>query len=159
MTIELDRLDKLILNAIQSGFPVAARPYQALAEKLADDEVSLSETEVWHRVKALRDNGFIRRMGAIFNAGPLGYRSTLCAAKVPEEKLEKFSGLVNQASQVTHNYLRSDALNVWFTFSSNCPEALGEFLAKLKRESGVNEIHVLEAEQLFKIKVDFKFST
>lgn len=158
MTIQLNHLDKLILNAIQSGFPVEARPYRALAEKLSENGLSLSETDVWQRVKALRDNGFIRRLGAIFNAGTIGYRSTLCAAKVPDDKLEKFGALVNQASQVTHNYLRSDDLNVWFTFSSNRAEALDEFLTKLKIESGVDEIHVLEAEQLFKIKVDFKFS-
>lgn len=156
----LDRLDRLILNAIQSGFPVAPRPYRLLAEQLERDlDLPLSEDEVWRRVKALKSNGFIRRIGGVFNAGPLGYRSTLCAAKVPADKLESFSRLVNQAPQVTHNYLRSDELNVWFTFSSDRPEALGLFLADLKRQSGVEEIHVLEAEKLFKIKVDFKFST
>ena len=157
--IQLDRVDKLILNAIQSGFPVETRPYQVLAEKLAACGLDLSETEVWKRVKALRSNGFIRRVGAIFNAGPIGYRSSLCTARVPGNKLDVFSALVNQAPQVTHNYLRSDSLDVWFTFSSDRPEALDEFLSDLKDKSGVDEIHVLEAEQLFKIKVDFKFST
>lgn len=157
--IQLDRLDKLILNAIQSGFPVEARPYQALAEKLNQDfNLNLNEEETWSRVKSLRNNGFIRRMGAIFNAGLIGYRSALCAARVPEDKLELFSRLVNQAHQVTHNYLRSNSLNVWFTFSSDRPEALRNFLADLKKESGVEEIHVLEVEKLFKIKVDFKFN-
>jgi len=157
--MQLDRLDKLILNAIQSGFPVEARPYKALAEKLNQDyHLDLSEEETWSRVKSLRDNGFIRRMGGIFNAGPLGYRSVLCAARVPEDKLALFSQLVNQAHQVTHNYLRSNSLNVWFTFSSDRPEALESFLAELKRKSGVEEIHLLEAEKLFKIKVDFKFN-
>lgn len=156
---QLDRLDKLILNAIQSGFPVTARPYQSLAEKLNRDyHLDLNEAETWGRVKSLRKNGFIRRMGGIFNAGPLGYRSVLCAARVSEDKLALFSRLVNQAHQVTHNYLRSNPLNVWFTFSSDRPEALENFLADLKRKSGVEEIHVLEAERLFKIKVDFKFN-
>lgn len=157
---QLDRLDRLILNTIQDGFPVAARPYQVLAERLrAEHEgLELSEDEVWRRVSALRQGGFIRRLGAIFNAGPLGYRSTLCAARVPEDKLVLFSGLVNQAPQVTHNYLRSDGLNIWFTFTSDRPRDLSNFLDWLKAESGVREIHVLESEKMFKIKVDFQFS-
>jgi Transcriptional regulators len=156
---QLDRLDRLILNTIQGGFPVDARPYRVLAERLsAEHSLELSEDEVLTRVSAMKRNGFIRRLGAIFNAAPLGYRSTLCAARVPEDKLMLFSGLVNQAPQVTHNYLRSDDLNIWFTFTSDQPLELTNFLNWLKTESGVEEIHVLEAEKLFKIKVDFKFS-
>lgn len=156
---QLDRLDRLILNTIQGGFPVDTQPYQVLAERLnAEHNLELSGHEVWTRVAAMKRNGFIRRLGAIFNAGPLGYRSTLCAARVPEDKLMLFSGLVNQAPQVTHNYLRSDNLNIWFTFTSDQPLELSNFLTWLKAESGVEEVHVLESEKLFKIKVDFKFS-
>ncbi|MDR2945809.1 MAG: AsnC family transcriptional regulator [Candidatus Adiutrix sp.] len=154
-----DRLDRLILNAIQRDFPVAARPYAVLAERLNRDQgTDLTEGELHARVKALRDNGFIRRLGAVFNAGPLGYRSTLCAARVPEDRLEAVAALVSAAPEVTHNYLRSDALNLWFTFSSHRPEALGEFLGNLKAQTGLTEVHVLDSEKLFKIKVDFKFA-
>lgn len=155
----LDRIDRHILNAIQAGFPVDPRPYLVLAERLnADDQLGLTEEDVWSRVKALRGDGFIRRLGAIFNAGPLGYRSVLCAARVPADRLEDFSRRVNLAPQVTHNYLRSDDLNLWFTFTSEHREELDEFLTGLKSATGVNDVYVLESEKLFKIKVNFKFS-
>lgn len=157
--VQLDHWDRLILNTIQAGFPVAARPYQVLADRLnAEHQLKLTEEEVWARVAAMKRNGFIRRLGAIFNAGPLGYRSTLCAARAPKDKLSLFSELVNQAPQVTHNYLRSDDLNIWFTFTSDQPLELSDFLDWLKTESGVTDIHVLESEKLFKIKVNFQFS-
>lgn len=156
---ELDRLDRLILNTIQDGFPIDSRPYRVLAEQLnAGQGLELTENEIRNRVTAMKHRGFIRRLGAIFNAGPLGYRSTLCAARVPTDKLEQFGEMVNRAPEVTHNYLRSDDLNVWFTFTADQPQELTEFLNKLKTESGVEEIYVLESEKLFKIKVDFKFS-
>jgi len=155
---ELDRLDRLILNTIQRDFPIEARPYQALAKRLNQDHgLALTEAEVLNRVNSLKSRKFIRRLGAVFNAASLGYRSTLCAARVPEAQLEAFSALVNRAPQVTHNYLRSDDLNVWFTFTANTPSELTEFLQRLKKESGVTDIFVLESEKLFKIKVDFKF--
>ncbi|MDR0882399.1 MAG: Lrp/AsnC family transcriptional regulator [Candidatus Adiutrix sp.] len=156
---DLDRPDRLILNSIQENFPVASRPYQALAERInAAHQQSLTEEEVHARVMALKKGGFIRRLGAVFNAGPLGYYSTLCAARVAPERLELFSGLVNRAPQVTHNYLRSGGLNVWFTFTANSPEDLDVFLAGLERDSGVEDILTLEAARLFKIKVNFQFN-
>ena len=154
----LDRLDRLILNAAQSGFPVAARPYAVLAESLNQAHgLELTAEEVFSRVRALRRDGFIRRLGAVFNAQPLGYRSSLCAARVPAEKMDLFRELVNQAPQVTHHYLRSGELNAWFTFTCRRRKDLDEFLKNLKETVGLDELYVLDGENTFKIKVDFRF--
>ena len=153
----LDRLDRLILNAVQSDFPVAARPYAVLAERLnAAHGLGLTEQEISGRLQTLRRDGFIRRLGAVFEARTLGYRSSLCAARVPDEKLDLCRDLVNQAPQVTHNYLRSGELNVWFTFTCRHPEELDEFLANLRQAAGLDEINILETENTFKIKVNFQ---
>lgn len=147
----LDSLDRLILNSIQEGFPVAPRPYDVLAARLG---VGLTGEAVRGRVAALKRNGYIRRLGAVFEAAKLGYASTLCAAKVAPEKVESFAALVNAAPEVTHNYLRAGDLNVWFTFTTNDPARLGRFLDALRPRA--EELHVLEAERLFKIKVGFR---
>ncbi|MDR3038797.1 MAG: Lrp/AsnC family transcriptional regulator [Candidatus Adiutrix sp.] len=155
----LDHLDRLILNAAQSDFPVAVRPYAALAETLnAAHGLNLTEAEVHGRIRALRRDGFIRRLGAVFNARALGYRSTLCAARVPADRLEIFRDLADRAPQITHNYLRSDELNAWFTFTTNRPEELGDFLKLLREAGGLEKIHILDADNIFKIKVDFQFA-
>ena len=159
MTKELDFPDRLILNAIQHGFPIESRPYDVLAERLnIAHGQNFTGQEVLERVKALKANGFIRRLGAVFNAAALGYHSSLCVARVPEDRVEEFSQLVNRSPQVTHNYLRSDDLNVWFTFTGQNEEELSCFLENLKTESGLTDIHVLESEKLFKIKVQFNFA-
>ncbi|MDR2725249.1 MAG: AsnC family transcriptional regulator [Candidatus Adiutrix sp.] len=156
----LDHLDRLILNAVQSDFPVAVRPYAALAERLnLSAGLALTEDEVHARLLALRRSGVVRRLGAVFNARDLGYQSTLCAARVPDDKLDLFKALTGQAPQITHNYLRAGEINAWFTFTSNRPEELGEFLKKLKEAAGLEDILVLDAEKVFKIKVDFRFRT
>ena len=150
----LDHLDHLILNAVQSEFPVTARPYAVLAERL-----NLTEKEVHARLLALKQTGIIRRLGAVFNAQSLGYQSTLCAARVPTDKLGSFRALTDQAHQITHNYLRAGEMNSWFTFTSRKPEELDNFLKRLKDEVGLTEVLILDAERVFKIKVDFQFQT
>ncbi|MFQ9491121.1 MAG: Lrp/AsnC family transcriptional regulator [Bilophila wadsworthia] len=66
-------------------------------------------------MNALRKSRLIRRLGANFQSAKLGFRSTLCAAKVPEDKLDVFIAEVNRHVGVTHNYLRRHAYNVWFS--------------------------------------------
>ncbi len=146
---ELDQLDRQLLDLIQTGFPLCARPYAKLAESL-----EVEEQDVLDRVRRLMNDGVIRRLGATFNSGKLGYASTLCAAKVPEDRLAAFTEAVNALPGVTHNYLRDHAYNVWFTLIAPSEQALGETLDHLSAETG-QEIMSLPAQKVYKLKVDF----
>jgi len=145
----LDSLDKAILNEIQSHFPIVSRPYEEVGGR-----VGAPEAEVIRRVQAMMDSGVIRRIGANFTSRKLGYTSTLCAAQVPEELLERFVEVVNRYPGVTHNYLRRHHFNVWFTLIAESLERLDQILAEISEASGV-EVLSLPAQEIFKIKVDF----
>ena len=58
----LDDTDRLILNRIQSDFPVTARPYEAIGR-----ELNLPEAEVLERLQRLKQTGIIRRIGGNFS--------------------------------------------------------------------------------------------
>ena len=146
----LDATDRRILDIIQTDFPLAPRPYAVLGARLG-----LPEEEVFARVRALREKKIIRRLGANFQSAKLGFVSTLCAAKVPEEKLGAFIAAVNAEAGVTHNYLRDHAYNVWFTLISPSVEERAAVLASLERRTGVAILN-LPATRLFKIRVDFR---
>jgi DNA-binding Lrp family transcriptional regulator len=150
MTQSLDELDRAILNEIQSHFPLVYRPYAEVARR-----VGASEKEVLRRVKAMHDSGVIRRIGANFTSRKLGYTSTLVAAQVPPQQLERFIQAVNHYPGVTHNYLRRHRYNVWFTLIAESENRLSQILAEISQETGVKEILSLPARQIFKIKVDF----
>lgn len=150
--IALDETDFLILNQIQSDFPLEPRPYEVLGRRL-----DMPEEEVLNRVRAMRNNGVIRRIGGNFASSSLGYASTLCAARVPEDKLKIFVECVNRFEGVTHNYRRTHDLNVWFTFIAPSMEEIERHLSDISEETGVKEIYNLPALRTFKIKVDFKF--
>ena len=147
----MDDLDRKILNAIQTDFPIAARPYGEMAERL-----DLSEDEVFFRIKKLKEEGVIRRIGGNFHSRKLDFTSTLCAAKVPEEKLQRFVEAVNRYPGVTHNYLRNHKYNVWFTFIAPTMASIKDALREISEITGVKEVHSLPALRMFKIKVDFE---
>ncbi len=146
----MDHIDKQLLDIIQTAFPISPRPYAVLGEKLG-----ITEAEALAKVRALKESKIIRRLGANFQSAKLGFRSTLCAAKVPEDKMDAFVECVNSYPGVTHNYLRKHAYNVWFTFIGSSWDAVVESLAQMMEKTGI-EIINLPATKLFKIRVDFK---
>jgi DNA-binding Lrp family transcriptional regulator len=147
---DLDSLDRAILNEIQSHFPIVSRPYEEVGRR-----VGAPESEVIRRVQAMYDARVIRRIGANFTSRKLGYTSTLCAARVAPEGLERFAAVVNRYPGVTHNYLRKHRYNVWFTLIAESQERLAKILEEIREASGAAEILSLPAKEVFKIMVDF----
>ncbi|MBU4053751.1 MAG: Lrp/AsnC family transcriptional regulator, partial [Proteobacteria bacterium] len=85
MKTRIDDTDRLILNLIQSDFPVTSRPFEWIGK-----QVGLPENEVMDRLTNLKNKNIIRRIGGNFVPEKLGYVSTLCAARVPESRIEDF---------------------------------------------------------------------
>jgi siroheme decarboxylase len=146
----MDETDKAILNYVQSRFPITSRPYLAIGQDLG-----LSEDEVIRRLIHLKEQGIIRRIGGNFVPEKLGFVSTLCAARVPEDKIESFAAAVNRYPGVTHNYQRENHYNVWFTFIAPSMEQIEESLECITRETGISDILNLPATRVFKIKAQF----
>lgn len=141
--------DKQILDIIQTDFPLTSRPYAHIGAR-----IGLTEAETLSRVRVLRQRGVIRRLGANFQSARLGWHSTLCAASVPEDRIEEFVAEVNSHPGVTHNYLRRHRQNVWFTYIGPSREFVRDALQEITRKTGI-EILNLPAVNMFKIKVDF----
>ncbi len=146
----LDAADRKILSLIQSGFPLESRPYAAIGKA-----VGLPEEECLERVRGMRARGVIRRIGANFQSKKLGFRSTLCAAKVPQDKMDLFIRAVNEQPGVTHNYLRNHAYNIWFTCIGPSEDAVAAVLQSITAATGVSILN-LPAKRMYKIKVDFQ---
>lgn len=148
----MDTIDKKLLNLMQNEIPIDKRPFKTLGEKLM-----LTENDVLKRVKKLKDDGIIRRIGGIFNSRRMGYTSTLCAAKVSENKIEEVAACINDYYEVTHNYIREDEYNMWFTVITHSEESLNNILEEIKRKTALDEIISLPSIKLFKVKVALNF--
>lgn len=150
MKMKMDQVDRKLLNLIQEDFPLTPEPYREIGEALG-----ITVEDVLSRIGNMIDSGLIRRLGGIFDAGKLGYHSTLCAMKVDEKKVDQAAAVVNSYPGVTHNYVREHDLNMWFTVTAPSKEGLDEIITQIKRDTGAGEILVLPAQKLFKIRVNF----
>jgi DNA-binding Lrp family transcriptional regulator len=150
MAIEtMDTLDKEILNELQSGLDLVARPFQALADK-----VGSTEAEVMERIKAMKGDP-IRQISAIFDTRTLGYKSSLVAAKIRPEHLDDAAEVINQHPGVSHNYKRNHAYNLWFTIAvpPNSRIGLERTVEILGQLAEVDVIRLMPTLKLYKIGV------
>ena len=148
----LDPVDKRILGVIQSGFPVCERPFLKIAES-----IGISEDTLIERIKTLKENRIIRRFGAVFDSRKLGYVSTLVAVRIPDAgRIPAVAAEINRFNEVTHNYQRENGFNLWFTLIAESRKRVEEIISRVESLSGVEEVHDLPADEMYKIKVDFR---
>ena len=150
-TEKMDETDKEILNRIQGAFPVSADPWGDVGRN-----VGIAGEDALARVKRLKADGIIRKVGPFFDAKKMGHKSTLCAVDVPEEKIEATAALISRYAEVTHNYLREGHPNIWFTLIAQNENEIERILNEIEEEAGVGPIRNLPARKMFKIKVDLK---
>lgn len=151
--MELDVLDKKLLNLTQAGLPLVEEPYKELGQQL-----DISEAEVLERLHRLKDQNIIRRLGGVFDSRKLGYKGTLCALKVPFQRIEEVAQVINRYPGITHNYLRHHPYNMWFTVLAQSPQQVTKILGEITKETGIDDVLNLPAESFFKLKVNFQMN-
>ena len=144
----MDRLDKILLDAVQDGFPVCPSPYEAIASRCGT-----SADEAERRIGRMRAEGVIRRLGALVDSRALGMETTLAAADVEPEAVEKVAGRIDGFPEVTHSYLREGRPNLWFTLVATSHEAIDRILEGVGRLPGVTSVSDLPAVRVFKLRV------
>jgi len=145
----MDTTDRQILSIINKGIGITERPWSVIAQN-----VGISEDEVVQRVAGLRDAGVIRRIGAVIDTKTIGWTSTLCAADVPDHKLDEYSAVVGGYEEVTHNYLREGRPNCWFTVIAPDQDHLLRVMTEIEHRLGIR-LHSFPARKVFKIRVKF----
>ncbi len=146
--MELDDLDRELLNAVQWDFPLEPRPFAALGERLGVDEATVRE-----RVAKVKDAGVLRQLSAIFDTRALGYTSALVAAKIDGERIDEAAAAVSDHPGVSHNYKRNHPYNLWYTIAVPPGDSLDEHIDALHRESGALVTRKLPTLTLYKIGV------
>ncbi len=152
-----------LLLAIQKGLPLEKNPFNAIAQELGS-----SEDEVLSQIKQLFDEGKARRIGGIFDARRLGYKSALCALTTTPENRDELAALVTPNSGTTHCYLRGwpEELDtslpahaesypeLWFTLATPA-EDFDAQINKLREATASANLLILPAIRRFKIDVIF----
>jgi DNA-binding Lrp family transcriptional regulator len=144
----LDGLDRELLNAVQWDFPLDARPFAVIAERLGVDEPTVRA-----RVAKVKEAGVLRQLSAIFDTRALGYSSALVAAKVDADRIDDAAAVVSEHPGVSHNYKRNHDYNLWYTVAVPPGASLDAHIDTLHDESGAHVTRKLPTLKLYKIGV------
>ncbi|WP_457628726.1 siroheme decarboxylase subunit alpha [Persephonella sp.] len=142
-----------VLKHLQEGIPLVKEPFKHLAEK-----IGIEEEHFISIIKQLKDQKIIRQISPIYDTKSLGYDSSLVAFRVKGD-VDSAAGIINTHPGVSHNYLRTDSFNLWFTIAVPPDSSLGlektvEFLAG---KTGVEDYVILKTVKLYKIGVKLDF--
>ena len=140
-----------LLNRLQADFPLVARPFACLAE-----ELGATEGAVVAAVQQFLAGGLVREISPVFEARALGYVSTLAAMQVPPERVAEVAEIINGYPEVTHNYLRDYALNMWFAVIAAGEAEKARVLREIEAKAACGEVHDLPALRLFKVRAVFE---
>ena len=151
--VTMDDADQLLLNTIQTAFPLVPRPFAALGEVLGE-----GEDDVLVRYQRLKDERIIRQVSAIFDTRRLGYASSLVATSVPEERVDEAAAVIDAHPGVSHDYRRDHEFNLWWTIAVPPEMDLQQHVDALHRLTGATSTRVLPTLKLYKIGVDLDVS-
>ncbi len=110
-----DYLDKKLVAELQLRFPLTERPFEEVGRRLG-----LSEAEVLSRTREMIREGIVRRIGYMAGKSLQKMKSsTLVGMKVETDRADWAASVISNYREVTHNYLRDNELNLWFTVSAS----------------------------------------
>jgi len=152
----MDPINRRILQALQDDFPLEAKPYEIVADRL-----QISKEDLWERIQRLLDEGVIRRIGASIDSRKLGWSSTLAAVSVEPERVDRAAEVIGKFQEVTHSYLRNDSFNIWFTIIAVDEKRIEEILRQIRESLSLEKSKILNlpVKRLFKLDARFNVSS
>ena len=143
--------DYEILRVIQDGVPVTREPFKEVADKLG-----MTQEELVKRVKAMNENGIIRRFSANINQRKLGITANAVVVwNIPEAKMEATVPVFLERGEISHIYERRVypgrwEYNLYTVVHDYDRESVERFAKKIADEIGVDDYQVLFSKRRFK---------
>ena len=144
MNPDLHTLDKKIINSLQGGFPLCEHPWESLSHKL-----EIPVDEIIRRIERMQAEGYISRFGPLYNAEKMGGGLTLAAMKVPPNRFDEVTTIVNAFEEVAHNYQRDHILNMWFVIATEKPDQIRRVINQIEKQTGLLVYNMPKKEEYF----------
>lgn len=144
----MDSFDRNLLNILQRSFPLTSEPYAAVASALHS-----RESDVISRIAGLKEESIIRQISAIFDPPAVGYQTCLVAMAVDRDRVEQAAQVINRERGVSHNYLRENEFNMWFTIAVPPGADLQYEVGRLWAAAAARKTLTLPAVKIYKIAV------
>lgn len=94
---------------LEAGLPLAARPYQVLAE-----QIGASESQVLGQMRRWQADGLFRRIGLVLKHRALGFRANaMLVLDIADARVEEIGRRLGQAAGINLCYRRPRRLPHW----------------------------------------------
>ncbi len=148
--LELDTLDKLILKELQGDLDDSPEPYARIAAN-----VNASEDDVIRRIRRMRDEGVIRRIGAMIRHIEAGITfNGMVVWKVDEDRVEDVGQRLADFPEVTHCYERPafgrHHGTIFTMVHAESEEGCLEIVDRIARTVGVSQYEILFSKRELK---------
>ncbi len=150
--------EKKLVRLVQSGIPIKARPFSDIAAKMG-----WTEDEVAEKLRMWRDEGIVRRFGAILKHRNVGLRANgMCVFKVDQKKVDQAGTILAGYTEVSHCYERHVppqwGYNLFAMTHAAQEKEVKEFAAQIAEQIGADSYDVLFSTHEYK-KTAMKYFT
>ncbi len=137
--MNISETDKKIVRAMQGAFPVCSEPYKEIAAA-----VGISEDALLKRLEEMKQDGTLRKMGAVLRHRQVGFKANALGTwVVPRERMDEVAEIMCAHPEVTHCYDRNTLpdwpYNFYTMIHGDTEEGCRKFAEKLSQETGIKE--------------------
>ena len=143
-------LQKKLIKALQGDIPLEKEPFREIAV-----ELGLSQEELLEQIKGLKEQGILRRLGAVLYHRQAGFvANAMVAWKVPDEKADSTGELFASFSEASHVYRRPAypewPYNLYTMIHGTSREDCESTIENMARKVGVDDYKILYSTREFK---------
>ena len=140
----LDDLDRVIINQLQGGFPIADEPFTIAAQELGIDADLLKS-----RIQNLLQENIVTRFGPMYQIEKIGGAFTLAAMSIPNDQFDQVAAQVNALREVAHNYRRDHEFNMWFVLATETPDGIAAAIERIETVTGYKVFNLPKEKEYF----------
>ena len=138
-----DALDWVLVERLQAGIPLCARPYREIGEACG-----MEETEVLERIGRLCQQGLIRRLGARVSHRRAGLHGNVMVVwQVPADRVEEVGRTCAREAAISHCYEREPQpdlpYNLYTMFHAPDLAAAHKLVEELSRAIAISDFVLL----------------
>jgi DNA-binding Lrp family transcriptional regulator len=153
MTYRPDALDRALLEQLQNEIPLTGEVWDSIGNR-----VGITGAEVLRRLRVLHARKVLRSIGPVLDPDAVGLSaSSLVALRVPEDRIQEVAAIVNEYSEVSHNYRRDHPYNLWFTLTGTSWEELDRVREEIRGRAGLGNEDMLDLPRRKRFKIGVRF--
>lgn len=154
--LKFTKQEQNILSYLQGNIPISKEPFADIAKELSIDEDDLIKT-----IQNWKEQGIIRRFGAVLQHHKAGMKANAMSVwEVPEDKIEAAAAIICNYPQITHCYERKTypewTYNIYAMIHGKSKKECEDIAREISKKTDIKNYCLLYSDKEYK-KESFKF--